>query len=104
MSTPVRSRDPGTSWDAALAQSGGGRRLLQGQILSLLTLRECGDEELVERVATRRRRQQMPPVTPQNVRSRRHELRLQGLVRDTGRTVPTRAGRRATVWAAVPSE
>jgi hypothetical protein len=40
-------------------------------------------------------------MNPSTERPRRIELVNRGLVRDTGRTWPTRTGRRATVWEVV---
>lgn len=37
-------------------------------------------------------------VSPSGLRSRRHELTVMGLVKDTGERVKTRSGRKAVVW------
>lgn len=44
------------------------------------------------------------PMQPSTQRPRRIELVGMGLARDSGRTRPTRSGRKATVWVAIQQE
>jgi len=89
----ARRWDPLTSWEAAgsLTPEAIGR----AQLLVWRTLQDhppMTDDELVDLLAGE--------LSPSGIRTRRAELVDLGLVRDTGRRVRLRSGRRAIVWEA----
>jgi hypothetical protein len=59
------------------------------------------DEELIERYGWMREQFNLPPQTPQSIRTRRAELVRAGHVVDSGERRPTKSNRMATVWRAV---
>lgn len=97
----VRARDVETSWAAAQRQSDVRVDAVKVVILSLLgAYGPTTDETLVDRYeAYAWTHPSIPKVTPQSIRTRRHALKLENKVTDTGRRAPTRAGSTATVWA-----
>jgi hypothetical protein len=97
----VRDRDTDTSWDAASRQTEDKLAAVQQTIVVLLGTRgDMTDEALVDAYTEyRESRPQVANVTPQSIRTRRHELHVAGRVKDTGRRLPTRAGSTAAVWS-----
>lgn len=100
----VRSRptalDGEHSWDAAKLQTESRSSQIKAVIVELLTrYGPLGDEELFDRYEAHRfMHGDVPAATPQNVRTRRHELHIEGRVSPTGSRVPTRAGATAALW------
>jgi len=100
----VRDRDPETSWDAAARQTDERVNHLQAAISVILGTRgPLTDEQLVDEYdAYRASRPRVLAVTPQSIRTRRHELHVAGKVRPTGQRRATRSGSSGTVWELVP--
>lgn len=97
----VRARDPEPSWEAADRQTPSRKHAVESTILTLfLRYGAMTDEQLVERYAAARFLDgDIPAATPQNVRTRRHTMRIAGRILDTGRRAKTTAtGNTATVW------
>jgi hypothetical protein len=96
----VRARDPESSWDAAGQQDTAKVNRVQSTILALFSRHgDMHDETLVERyTAVERTDPTVQRATAQSVRSRRHELQVMGLIRDTGRHGTTSLGNRAAVF------
>lgn len=91
----ARHRDPPTSHAAAQSVM----HVNEKQLAVLLLFRGWGpmcDQGLIARAQTEGIVQ-----SDSGLRTRRDELVTQGLVRDTGRTTLTRAGRKTIVWEAV---
>jgi hypothetical protein len=88
----VRSDDPTTSWHVARIDD---RALsaLQATILDLLEWPRTDDELIDAYLAGGH-----PPRTPNRIRTARAELVSLALVRDTGKTAPSRYGNPSTVW------
>lgn len=96
----VRARDPETSWDAAALQTDTRAEQVKAVIVALLTTHgPLTDEQLVDRYDAAVFMRDAPAATPQNVRTRRKSLELDGVVRSTGSRARTRSGSTATVWA-----
>ena len=91
MSAPAQ-RHSATSCAAALSVEDSLNRW-QGVVLK--HLRRMGNNG-----ATDEEMQRWLGLNPSTQRPRRVELVNKGLVKDSGRTRPTRSGRRATVWVA----
>lgn len=86
----VRTTDPATS---ALAAEHAPNPRLRDMVWDVLSAsRGLTDDELADR---------LHPADPRSVGKRRGELAAEGLVRDSGRTRPTKRGRSAIVWEAV---
>jgi hypothetical protein len=98
----VRPRDPSSSWDAAGQQDEAKLGRVQTTIVALFQIHgPMTDETLVERyTALESTDPDVQRASAQSVRSRRHELQVKGLVRDTGRQGRTTLGNAATIWAA----
>lgn len=98
----VRDRDPDSSWEAAGRQTDSRVGELKAVILTLF--RQFGsmsDEALVDRYEAHRwLNPGVPQVTPQSIRTRRHELTVAGTVFDTRMRGTTRTGSSCTIWAA----
>lgn len=90
----ARSSDPGTSWEAARRVEG--IRESQEAVLRVLRSGPKTDEELVEHP-------DLHMQSPSGIRTRRAELRDQGLVRDSGRRAVGKTGRRMIVWEVAPA-
>lgn len=96
----VRARDPETSWSAAALQTDTRAEQIKAVIVDLLMVHgPLTDEQLVDRYDAAVFMRDAPAATPQNVRTRRKALELDGRVRSTGRRARTRSGSTATVWA-----
>lgn len=95
--------DSGTSLSAAALQSARKVDLIKTVVLSLLaTYGAATDDEISDRFeAYCWLHPEVPTVTGQSLRTRRHALCVQGLVRDTGRPGRSKLGNPATVWEAV---
>jgi hypothetical protein len=101
----TRSRDPQTSHDAGAEQTPFKTTPLMDDILSLFRVRgEMTLEELV--LAYQEYQRAFPDVvglnTEQSIRSRASELRVAGLLKDTGETKLNTRNRRAMLLALVP--
>lgn len=97
----VRGRDPEASWEAASLQAESKVSRVQGVVVSLLdTYGPMTDEQLVEQyTAYAFMDSSVPNVTPQSIRTRRHEATIKGLVVNTGRHALSKLGNKATLWA-----
>ena len=91
----ARSSDPATSHEAARSHRDTGT--IRARIIDLLwTEGPMTDEQLVELYLHRH----AASATPSGIRTRRAELVADGYIEQTSRPGRTKAGRRATVWAA----
>lgn len=93
----VRTRDPETSWDAAMSISEEKLSKVDVAILDLLAEKPRTDEELFVVYVTRG----YTLVTPQRIRTARAHLVRANKVRDTNTTRKSRLGRKSTVWETV---
>jgi hypothetical protein len=102
----VRDRDIDTSWDAAARQYPKKREVIARVILNILhTQGAMSDERIWAHYEEMRKvGRGIPMTTPQAVRTIRHRLHYEGLVRDTGRRVRTQTGRTAAVWQCTRSK
>ena len=97
----ARNTDPVTSHEAA-AHASKKMRLKQRAVLDVLArLGPSTDVDLVDGYYRLHRRLGHPQQADSGIRTRRDELRRQGLVVDTGLKAILATGRRAIVWAAV---
>lgn len=101
----TRSRDPQTSHDAGAEQTPTTTTPLKEDILALFT--HGGEMTLEELVQAHRDYQRMYPdvvqmKTEQSIRSRAAELRVAGLIVDTGRTKANARNRQAMLLAIAP--
>jgi hypothetical protein len=90
----ARTSDPDTSHAAARSVAGKVTDSQRAVLAAIRHLGRCTDEELVSVY------DQLPPLSPSGIRTRRKELADRGLVRDTGRRTRLRSGRQAVVWTA----
>ncbi len=92
----ARVTDPHTSYEAADSISDLHRSDLQAKIeLAIGVTGGLIDEELEIMFQSQ--------ASPSSIRTRRKELERMGLIRDSGRTAPTRRGRQAVIWEKVPA-
>ena len=98
--TRAAALDTGTSAAAAQRAAAKVRDRVRAVIITIL--REHGamtDEDIVDQYSRRAGAHPLVPVvTPQRIRTARHSLVLDGLVRDTNAIGFSRLGNRATVW------
>ncbi|KRC60622.1 hypothetical protein ASE14_06425 [Agromyces sp. Root81] len=96
----ARPHDPETSWDAAEQQTESRRDLIKAVIVTILKNHgPCSDEEISDRFeAYRFVHPSVPNVTPQNLRTRRKELEVEGNVRATETRGRTRTGNTCHLW------
>lgn len=90
---PAHQRHSATSRAAAVAIAPHAETL---RAWVLREIQSCGFEGCTDQEC-----QELMCIDPGTQRARRVELVQAGLVRDSGRTRATRAGRKATVWIAV---
>lgn len=92
--------DTATSSDAAAMQSTATRERSTAVITSLLAAHgPLTDDQLVELYRGRAHTYtSVPLITPQAIRTRRHELVVAGQVRDANVSAVSRLGNRATAW------
>ena len=85
-------RDSQTSFEAAESMAGGAGSIRRWVFRAILEAGPGGltDDEIQTRLE----------INPSTERPRRIELVALGLVEDSGRTRPTRSGRRAVIWVA----
>jgi Fe2+ or Zn2+ uptake regulation protein len=98
----ARITDPETSHEAA--ESASHRiTMCQQAVLTLLLAQNAplSDAELVFRYQNMTT---LPKQSPSGIRSRRHELVLRGLVRDSHQRMRPDGGRAHILWEAVPQE
>ncbi len=101
---PARTRpaalDSGTSLEAAALQTNARTDRVKAVIMSVLA--EYGpqtDDEIIDRYNDRAgAHPAVPTVTPQSVRTRRHELVIAGQVREADAFGFSNLGNRASVW------
>jgi hypothetical protein len=97
----ARRTDPVTSHEAAASVS---KKMRANQRAVLTVLARIGpstDIDLVDQYDRLARKLDLPRQAGSGIRTRRDELRRQGLVVDTGTKAILPSGRRAIVWAAV---
>jgi hypothetical protein len=101
---PARVRsmalDTGTSLEAAALQTTRRTDRVKAVLLDLFAAHgPMTDDDLVDRYSERAAAfSTVPTVTPQSVRTRRHELVVAGLLHDTQAFGFSKLGNRATVW------
>lgn len=97
----ARITDPDTSHEAAESASHRITLCQRAVQTCLLAQGPMCDAELVFRYQNETT---LPKQSPSGIRSRRHELVVRGLVRDSGRRLRTESGRSHIIWEAVPQE
>ncbi|MFF2387845.1 hypothetical protein [Agromyces sp. NPDC058104] len=96
----ARPHDPESSWDAAEQQTPSRREIIKAVIVTLIKNHgPMSDEEINDRFeAYRFMYPSVPAATPQNIRTRRKELEVEGLVRASDRRGLTRTGSTCQLW------